>query len=334
MADPILDALLTKLNVTDLARKDQKLYDFLKDLIKVDRINATAISAIASSVTPGGSSVVNSYQTIQQLLLEDSGGDGGDGLAIPGTPGPAGAAGIPGVTTILSIPIQGLDGVDGEENFIPGPQGVKGDTGITQVVSIPLQGLDGDQGDDGFPIPGNQGATGAAGGLVFLSRQTASSSASLDFNGLISSTYDRYLILCEGLLPATNGVAIGIRFDVGAGFDSGNNYRLATSIGTETGFSTQVASTSASRINIFPTISNGSTGGLNFTGQLSNVNSSSLHKRIDIQGDVLNSGDGNFYYIGGFGRYPITTSVIGFQVIASSGNLASGDVYLFGYIKS
>lgn len=158
----------------------------------------------------------------------------------------------------------------------------------------------------------------------------------MDFTAWQSSSYDVYLIIADGLIPTTNGDPIGIRFNTGGGFDSGSNYRFMYSVGTESAFTTTANSTSATSIQIgLSTNASGATGGMNFAAYLYGANSATRHKRLRVEGDQMNSGDSNFYYIGGFGRYAVATALTQFQVITGSGHtIASGVVYVYGLVKT
>ncbi len=70
-------------------------------------------------------------------------------------------------------------------------------------------------------LPGANG-----GNWVLLSTQTASSSASLDFTSIITSTYDDYVFEVVGLVPATTSTNLNWRgsVDNGLNWDSGSNY--------------------------------------------------------------------------------------------------------------
>lgn len=95
MADQreVLKSLLVKLNATGLAKRDQVLYDFLRNLF----VGVDGIDKALAIIEAAGSSVINNTTIIQQFLnlLSSDSGDG-DGSLIPGPPGAAGSTGSTG----------------------------------------------------------------------------------------------------------------------------------------------------------------------------------------------------------------------------------------------
>ena len=61
------------------------------------------------------------------------------------------------------------------------------------------------------------------GDLVFISKQTASSSASISFTSGIDSTYKEYVFFFKDIHPATDGTNLGFNFST----DGGSNYNVA-----------------------------------------------------------------------------------------------------------
>ena len=60
------------------------------------------------------------------------------------------------------------------------------------------------------------------GDLVFISKQTASSSASISFTSGIDSTYKEYIFYFNNIHPATNGSKLTFNYST----DSGSNYNV------------------------------------------------------------------------------------------------------------
>jgi len=75
------------------------------------------------------------------------------------------------------------------------------------------------------------GLTSSVGDLVFISKQTASSSASISFTSGIDSTYKEYVFYFVNMHPATNSV----QFTFNGSTDGGSNYNVTK---TTTNFST------------------------------------------------------------------------------------------------
>jgi len=68
----------------------------------------------------------------------------------------------------------------------------------------------------GSAAPTWQAPGGGGGGLTWLASVTASTSATLNFDNLLSSSYDNYMIVFENITPDTNDVGFGAQFGVGA----------------------------------------------------------------------------------------------------------------------
>jgi len=66
------------------------------------------------------------------------------------------------------------------------------------------------------------GSTTQLGNLVFISKQTASSSSSVSFTSGIDSTYKEYIFYFNNIHPATNSV----QFNFNLSTDNGSNYNV------------------------------------------------------------------------------------------------------------
>lgn len=177
---------------------------------------------------------------------------------------------------------------------------------------------------------------GSGGGLVLLEQHTASSSATLDFTTFYSSTYDDYQIEIVGLVVATNNVNLhfNLSSDGGSTFNTTSNYYygftgIANSGGT-VAFST--GGGNDTRWVIASGISNASDRPLNGTLHLKAMGSTSLDKSLYGQmfftnQTVVTSGPfQGLLDVGG-------TAFNAFRIAASSGNLASGTVRVYGKEK-
>jgi hypothetical protein len=179
-------------------------------------------------------------------------------------------------------------------------------------------------------------ATGTS-GLTLLEQHTASASASLDFTSWYSSTYDEYIIECVQLVPATNAVNILLRVSTNAGvsYDSGSNYSWASYRASAAG-ATQAGSASTSSLGLdgSGTQSNSSTTG-GFVGSIRmfNPGGGAMYTRFRWESGI-NDGTGNpDVTVMGAGSYKSITAVDAFQVLASSGNITSGIVRIYGLAK-
>lgn len=151
------DRLLSQLNQSQLQQKDNPLYQVIKQLIQ--RIKEL------ESLTGVTSTTINETTFIQQIVMEDGGGEGGE-MGAPGAVGPIGATGATGAEGPPFPAFYTLDGTDGEDGIgIPGPVGPTGNTGNTGADGQPFPSFipyDGNDGEDALVIPGKDGASGTA----------------------------------------------------------------------------------------------------------------------------------------------------------------------------
>jgi len=177
------------------------------------------------------------------------------------------------------------------------------------------------------------GDSSGAGSMVFVESHSASNSATLDFTSL-SDTYNDYILKITGLIPASAGNNLIVRFATNATptWDSGNNYRwgrvywnmAAATGGTGDGGAT-------SNIQIGAVIA--TTTGYSFNADIrfSNLRTAALYKSLNSRAEQLISSDSNLYGIHSMG-YWLNNSVkaFGIRLLMSSGNISSGLATLYG----
>lgn len=170
-----------------------------------------------------------------------------------------------------------------------------------------------------------------AGVWVHLATLTAANSAALQDTSHFTSDYDEYEIEFVGLKPASaSAVGLGLQLHSGGSFRSTNYdavYMEQNSIGYAFGADTGQLNLSAGA-----RMTNAASDGLCGSLRLYNVNSANKRSRISgvlsfyeasfTPAVIITSGRWN----GGFG-------VTGFQVYATSGNLADGAVHIRGRKK-
>lgn len=175
------------------------------------------------------------------------------------------------------------------------------------------------------------------GGLSLLEQHAASTSASLDFTTAITSTYDTYVIEFVNVIPSSNAVSFWMRMstDGGSTYDSGANYSDASFAWNRA--SSGVSGTEGGGTKIVLTFTNidntTSKGGISGFIRLYNPLGVASHKHILGEISWVNSTgavrDGQMIR----GSYESTTAVNAFQFLASSGNLASGTIRVYGIAK-
>ena len=337
--------LYTTLQTTGLQNKDNALYQLLYQLIG-------ALAKVTGDVTTvinngGGSSTVNLTEYKQFLVLGGDGdGGGGDGLPIPGPKGEDGISNVPGPMGPMGAIIFADKGEDGDiYPPQPGPQGNPGPTGAQGPIGPVIFGADGSDGIDGIIQLVSTSENNTESGLVLLESHDASASSSLDFTtrnatgqsgATFQSDYDEYLIEFVGLVPATNNVGIGLRVttDGGSSWVSTGSYAWTHWVYGPAGTG-QTANTAQTEIRTigFINVSNTSTFSVNGIIRLFSPLSTALHK---VFGGQINFWDtGPSLVVDMFsGAYSATTAINGVRVIATSGNITSGTVRIYGVKKT
>jgi hypothetical protein len=172
------------------------------------------------------------------------------------------------------------------------------------------------------------GTAKAAGALVLVEQHTASASASLNFTTCITSTYDTYLVTLVDLAVGTDADNIYVRMSTngGASYDSGANYSIQhLTLNTS---SVPSNASSLSQISIAGSVSSASavSGEFFLYGPLS----ASLAKVIEGKTSYITSGRIGHTFTG---AYEVATAANAFQLIASTGTLASGTARCYGVAK-
>ncbi|MEY4332739.1 MAG: hypothetical protein RLZZ196_1477 [Bacteroidota bacterium] len=185
-----------------------------------------------------------------------------------------------------------------------------------------------------FPTSGTLLTTSSTGALVFLGSAVASNSATVNFNNLLTSTYDTYFISIENASPVSNGV--DFLCQVGTG--STPTYQTSSYTGAIGYMSTTSAgggSTSSSGASLVfgSRWGNASTNGANGFLYLYNANNNASYKTIlgqisyyasDVS--VNNTGFPSISWGG-------TTTLTSVRFSASSGNISTGTFRLYGIAK-
>lgn len=178
-------------------------------------------------------------------------------------------------------------------------------------------------------------AGGSGGALVLLEQHTASSSAQIDFDSFISSTYDEYQFEFLQVIPATNNVDFLMRMGTGGGptYDTGNNYswtqfRWVTNASAPGGFAGVSSIGLSTQVDH---LSNSANWGYCGTARLYNP-ASSIYKRVTYQGSYLTAGSARQSAVGD-GAYEVSTAVTAIRFLFSSGNIASGTIRAYGIAK-
>ena len=178
------------------------------------------------------------------------------------------------------------------------------------------------------------------GDLVFISKQTASSSASISFTSGIDSTYKEYIFYFVNLHPATDGGRLVFNMST----DSGSNYNVTktttffraehneadtfTSLAYKT--SDDLAQSTSDQFLTAGT-SNNNDDAVSGYLHLYNPSSTTFVKHFVSRVHSTNSSSAPFSmddFIAGYGN---TTSAVDAMIFKfNSGNIDSGDILLYG----
>jgi hypothetical protein len=175
-------------------------------------------------------------------------------------------------------------------------------------------------------------------GFVFLSAQTASNSATIDFTTGIDSTYDTYVIELINVIPQTDAQDLLLRYstDGGSTFVA-TNYNYAKQGYTSAAAAADSAGSNATSITLASAIENtAATGGVSLTLKLKNPSSTTYRKTVHWEGGGHNSTD--YFTVQGGGQCYDATVVTGnvdaIRFLFGSGNISAGIFNLYGLRKS
>lgn len=168
----------------------------------------------------------------------------------------------------------------------------------------------------------------ASGDFVLISSATASSSATIDFTSISNTVYNSYRLVIKDFLPATNGVNLYLRTSAAGVFRSTADYSYQSLRWTTSalGYDGSAAGGTAIVLNATGDAM-ANTGGGSFVVDFFNCSNTTKSKKCVIQGYYFGATD--LGIVGG-GMSAPTTAVDGFRLLMSSGNIASGTVYLYG----
>ena len=175
------------------------------------------------------------------------------------------------------------------------------------------------------------------GDLTFISKQTASSSASISFTSGIDSTYKEYVFYFVNMHPATSNVQFQVGFRDGAtDYDAVKTTTIFRAFHNESGSTTSLEYATASDLaqsTDFQTLGNaiGNENDECCSGYLHlfNPSSTTFVKHFTARANLYHPS--NFTvdeFIAGYCN--TTTAIDALQFKFSSGNIDSGDILLYG----
>lgn len=182
-------------------------------------------------------------------------------------------------------------------------------------------------------------ALAAPGSMKLLQTVTASSSATVDLETTIDSTYDQYLITVERAMPASDDQPLNVRFKIGGSYLSGATdywWNSQIILNATSGINGDVSDTeiSTTAVSAGSGVGNDTAECIDLDLRLSRPALTTGYPHISWTGSYERATDGALCSLAGNGRYNGTGAVTGVRFLFASGNIASGIFRLYGIKKS
>lgn len=287
--------------------------------------NKTILSG--SSTTPAWSTATYPATTTASQLLYSSSTNVVAGLAT------ANSAGL--VTNSSSVPSWSSSMTNGQV-IIGSTSGTPTAATLTAGTNITITNSPGS-------ITINSGGGGAS--WVWIATQTASSSATLDFNNQFSSSYVAYRLVLVNILPATNTTQLYLRLGTGSGsyISTGYIYQIldinTISTGTHNITYPGYSGSSFSQAQLTYSNNNGMTNSSTYGGV-----GGIIDLFITSGSSAVGSGVSRLTYKGQNLSAFYVNTICAFQqpaanftsvrLLMASGNITSGKAYLYGLLPS
>jgi len=178
-------------------------------------------------------------------------------------------------------------------------------------------------------LPGVNG-----GGFVLISTATASNSSTIDFEGL-SSSYKTYVVIFDGVVPTVNPANFVMRVGTGSApvtYQTGNVYSYQTLSSLQGASSSPAGGTGVSSIQTGAFIGNAANDTVSGMLYIRNPSQTTKYHQIDYQIIVNRAAyaASGMAYVDGAGTYLSTTAVTAIRIFMDSGNISTGNFYLYG----
>ena len=177
-----------------------------------------------------------------------------------------------------------------------------------------------------------------AGGTIVKLASGTFSNNSLSFNGYFSSDYSHYKIILTDVVPAANNYDISMRYRISDADVTTSDYNNVGQHGAiQMGVSSTDGTSNQTNTDKFIlqqgyAVSNASNLCLNAELTIFNPLSTSLYKHYHYKSSCHYSSETGYWVTSTGGGYydANTTALSGFTIFSSAGNIASGNVYLYG----
>lgn len=247
-------------------------------------------------------------------------------IAVPGTDYYA-----PGSTDVAVV-----DGGTGVSSLTPYAVICGGTTNTNPVQSVASVGTSGQvlTSNGAGALPTFQSLV-AAGSLVFIGSVTANNSATVNFDNLLTATYDNYVIIAENVVPATNAAQLTAQIGTGATPTyQATNYLGAGLHWTTSSAGAVAASTTAHLISSSSnTPSNVAANAGQYVINMTGINSS-LNKPLMSTAHYTYSASNLAVGMIYSGVWQTTTVLTSIRFQMTSGNISTGTFKLYGYKNS
>lgn len=175
--------------------------------------------------------------------------------------------------------------------------------------------------------------TAAAGGaMVLIQTQAASNSATIDFTTGINSTYRRYMILIDSLVPQTDATTLFMRVseDAGANWKAGLSDYTWGIVNVSATAEAQSGDAADSEMEITGASAGTGTGeSLDAEVTFTNPAGAVLYKKFRWNASLYSSAPATLA-VEGNGVYLSANAINGVRFLMSSGNIVSGSFSLYG----
>lgn len=166
-----------------------------------------------------------------------------------------------------------------------------------------------------------------------ISSASASASATIDFSSLTLSAYSSVKVVFDNVIPATDGVSFYMRLSTASAFKSGaSDYMYAGFASSHGATAENFGSAGAAQVrlnNSSDTVGNNTNEQINGFIEIFAPSNASVYKMCDFRAIFFNTSGGLIQSHGGC-AFLFTTAIDGIRFLFSSGNITSGNFYLYG----
>jgi len=168
-------------------------------------------------------------------------------------------------------------------------------------------------------------------GTAKILSQTALGSSSIDFTSGIDSNYSTYIVVCNGVRPATNGANLFLRVSNAGAFKTDTNYEYHTSVpaSTLTSYASVVGSATNGLV-LAQGMSNSTDDNGSFVVVLHEPSNTTHNKILTWKGGYTSSSPSALRADGSGAYFGSVAAIDGLRFQMTSGNIAEGEFTLYG----